>query len=48
LDKAYGYLGGSTFLSKDNPMTADEIAALQSVGAGEDYTPYVIFQMEWR
>jgi hypothetical protein len=27
-------------------MSADEVAALQSVGAQEDYTPYVIFQME--
>ena len=48
LDKAYGYLGGHTFMSKDKGASADEVAALQSVGAGDDYTPYVIFQMEWR
>ena len=48
LDKSYGYLGSHTFMAKDKGADADEVAALQSVGAGEDYTPYVIFQMEWR
>ena len=48
LDKAYGYLGSHTFMAKDKGASADEVAALQSVGVSEDYTPYVIFQMEWR
>ena len=48
MDKAYGYLGGHTFMSKDKGASADEVAALQSVGVGDDYTPYVIFQMQWR
>jgi len=48
LDKAYAYLGGHTFMAKDSGASQDEVAALQSVGAGDDYTPYVIFQMEWR
>jgi hypothetical protein len=48
LDKAYEYLGSHTFMAKDKQASADEAAALQSVGASDDYTPYVIFQMEWR
>ena len=32
---------------EDKGTSADDVAALQSVGAG-DYTPYVIFQMGWR
>jgi hypothetical protein len=48
LDKAYAYLGGHTFMSKDSGASEVEAAALQSAGAGDDYTPYVIFQMEWR
>jgi hypothetical protein len=35
-------------MAKDKGADADEVAALQSVGASEYYTPYVIFQMEWR
>jgi hypothetical protein len=48
LDKSYSYLGGHTFFTKDSGVSADEMAALQSVGAGDDYTPYVVFSMEWR
>lgn len=48
LDKAYEHLGGQKFLSKDKGASAEEVAALQNAGAGDDYTPYVIFQMEWR
>ena len=47
-DRTYGYLGSRPFVAKDEGASADEVAALQSVGASEDYTPYVIFQMEWR
>jgi hypothetical protein len=35
-------------MGKDKGLSADEQAALQSLGAGDDYTPYVIFSMEWR
>jgi hypothetical protein len=35
-------------MAKDGGTSQDDVAALQSVGAGDDYTPYVIFQMEWR
>jgi len=48
LDKSYGYLGGHMFMGKDKGLSSDEQAALQSLGAGDDYTPYVIFVMEWR
>jgi hypothetical protein len=48
LDKSYAYLGGNLFMGKDKGLSADEQAALQSLGAGDDYTAYVIFGMEWR
>jgi hypothetical protein len=48
LDKSYAYLGGNLFMGKDKSLSADEQAALQSLGAGDDYTAYVIFGMEWR
>jgi hypothetical protein len=47
LDKSYAYLGGNLFMGKDKGLSVDEQAALQSLGAGDDYTPYVIFDMEW-
>lgn len=48
LDKTYSYLGGDTFLTKDKSISAEDVTAMQSAGLGEDYTAYVIFQMEWR
>jgi hypothetical protein len=47
LDKAYSYLGGDTFRTKDKGVSAEDVSAMQSAGIGEDYTLYVIFQMEW-
>jgi hypothetical protein len=44
----YSYLGGDTFMTKDKGISAEDVTAMQSAGIGEDYTPYVIFQMEWR
>ena len=44
----YGYLGSHTYMAKDKGASVDDVAALQSVGGAEDYTPYVIFKMEWR
>jgi hypothetical protein len=46
LDKAYAYLGGHAFMGKDKLSGSDEVA-LQTAGAGDDYTPYVIFEMTW-
>lgn len=35
-------------MAQEKNVSPDEVAALQSVGGGEDYTPYVIFEMKWR
>ena len=48
MDKSYAYLGGRTYLVKEKGASTADVQALQNSGVGDDYTPYVIYEMEWR
>lgn len=54
LDNAYGYLGGNAFgrdkrgrVTKDDAALSTEIAAAGLGGDGNEYTPYVYYEIDF-